>query len=254
MIEIKDLNFSLNQFPILKDINFKWNQGEKIGVLGPNGSGKTTLVKLLSGVYQDFEGEILLENNDIRKYPDLIRARKIAVFNQKTDLNFPFNAYQVVSLARFPHQVSSIDSEKDNEIVKKYMMEANCWHLKDRLIYSLSGGEFQRVMMAGLLVQETPIVLLDEPSNFLDYKYQQEITKLVLKMSDEYQKSVLWIAHDVNLISICDRVLMLKEGEVFYDGNMDHDKIYPYLKDLYQVEFEINENKKGEKYFNPLSI
>ena len=160
---------------VLEDVSLSVKEGDFVGVLGPNGSGKTTLLKSISRTLKPHRGTILLNDADIYSLKSEEVARQMAIVPQDTSIGFSFSALDVVLMGRNPHMSRfQMESERDVAIARKAMALTNTWHLAERPINELSGGEKQRVIIARALAQEPKILLLDEPMTHLDIINQLE--------------------------------------------------------------------------------
>jgi iron complex transport system ATP-binding protein len=204
----------------LDHLSFHVDAGEILGIVGPNGSGKSSLLKILSGLLPVGEGDVLLGGISLQKRSQADIARLVAVVPQEYVQVFPFTVAETVLMGRFPHRTvrwwsMGIGDETADDLACAHqaMLDTDVVSLADRLVSDLSGGERQRVMIARALAQEPKILLLDEPTAFLDINHQIEICSLVARLRAERQLTVVLVSHDLNVASqYCDRVLMLKEG------------------------------------------
>ena len=204
----------------LDHLSFHVDTGEILGIVGPNGSGKTSLLKVLSGLLPAGEGDVRLSGLSLRKRSQIDIARVVAVVPQEYAQVFPFTVAETVLMGRFPHRTTrwwslGIGDETANDLACAHqsMVDTDVLSLADRLVSDLSGGERQRVMIARALAQEPKILLLDEPTAFLDINHQIEICSLVARLRAERRLTVVLVSHDLNVASqYCDRVLMLKDG------------------------------------------
>jgi iron complex transport system ATP-binding protein len=225
-IEVEELSFRYRTMEgrermwTLDHLSFHVDAGEILGVVGPNGSGKSSLLKILSGLMPVGEGNVLLGGLSIQKRSQADIARLVAVVPQEYVQVFPFTVAETVLMGRFPHRTPrwwsmGIGDETANDLASAHqaMVDTDVLSLADRLVSDLSGGERQRVMIARALAQEPKILLLDEPTAFLDINHQIEICSLVTRLRAERRLTVVLVSHDLNVASqYCDRVLMLKEG------------------------------------------
>ena len=149
LLEVRNLSYFIERKRILEGINFKLFPGEVLGIVGPNGAGKTTLLKLISGILQPSEGKVLVEGKSIKKFNRREISKKIAMVPQNTYTSFPFTAFDVVLMGRHPHVGRfKQETEKDLNKVKECMLLAGIWHLRDKKITEISGGELQKVFIA----------------------------------------------------------------------------------------------------------
>jgi iron complex transport system ATP-binding protein len=204
----------------LDHLSFHVDAGEILGIVGPNGSGKSSLLKILSGLLPAGEGDVRLGGCSLGKRSQTDVARLVAVVPQEYAQVFPFTVAETVLMGRFPHRTArwwsmGIGGETANDLACAHqsMVDTDVLSLADRLVSDLSGGERQRVMIARALAQEPKVLLLDEPTAFLDINHQIDICSLVARLRTERQLTVVLVSHDLNIASqYCDRVLMLKEG------------------------------------------
>ena len=167
MIEVKNLNFSIENKKIVEDISIKVNQGQFIGVIGANGSGKSTLLKNVYRFLKYDSGDIKLKNIDLYNYSSKDLAKEMAVLAQKQNMNFDFSVEEIVEMGRYAYKHSIFDSEenKNSKFVEDALNAVGMYEMRDRSFLSLSGGEMQRVLIARALAQNTEILILDEPTN-----------------------------------------------------------------------------------------
>ena len=211
----------------LDHLSFHVDAGEILGIVGPNGSGKSSLLKILSGLLRVGEGDVVLGGTSLQKRSQADIARLVAVVPQEYVQVFPFTVAETVLMGRFPHRTvrwwsMGIGDETASDLasVHQAMVDTDVVSLADRLVSDLSGGERQRVVIARALAQEPKILLLDEPTAFLDINHQIEICSLVARLRAERQLTVVLVSHDLNVASqYCDRVLMLKEGQLCRIGS-----------------------------------
>jgi iron complex transport system ATP-binding protein len=204
----------------LAGIDLSLMDGEILGILGPNGSGKSTLLKVLDGLLTPMEGEIRIHG---RLFRDLNRselARDVAMVAQENYFRFSFTALEVVLMGRYPHlKRLQFESRKDLDVAHNALKATYALDLADRPIHELSGGERQRVLIARALAQEPKVILLDEPTSFLDLKFKREMFRLISSLSRDQGLSVVVVSHEIDLVAAyCSRLVMLKKGEVYTTG------------------------------------
>jgi iron complex transport system ATP-binding protein len=198
------------------------------GVIGPNGSGKSTLLKAITRIVPLDSGRIEIEGRDIRGLSRREIAQRVAVVPQTPALPEAFTALDVVMLGRTPHlRLLESESGRDYEIVREAMEQAECWQIAGRRMGELSGGEAQRVVLARALAQQTPILLLDEPTAHLDIAHQTKTFGLIQRLCRESQLAALAVVHDLTLAGLyCDRLLLMKDGREIASGE-PHDVLTP---------------------------
>lgn len=211
----------------LEKLAFAIRTGEVLGIVGPNGSGKSSLLKLLAGLLRPSCGDIRLGGHSIGRLDPREIARMVAVVPQEYAQVFPFTVAETVLMGRFPHRHAAWwslgigdETEQDLLSAQRAMVATDVVPLADRLVSDLSGGERQRVVIARALAQEPSVLLLDEPTAFLDINHQIEICALISRLTAERQLTVVLVSHDLNVASqLCDRVLMLKDGQLCRMGS-----------------------------------
>jgi iron complex transport system ATP-binding protein len=217
---MRGVTFGYERRPLLYDLSLRIDAGEMVGLLGPNGSGKTTLLRLLSGVLQPQEGEVLLEGRDVRHWGRRDLAQRIAVVPQELHMPFAFTVEHMVSLGRMPFVRPFLGSlNRNDQLVVRDAMEATgVAALAERVFNELSGGERQRVMIAMALAQEPVALLLDEPTSHLDIKYQVETLELIQGLNRERDVTVIASMHDLNLAARYFPRLILFQRAVVADA------------------------------------
>ncbi|MEO0132041.1 MAG: ABC transporter ATP-binding protein [candidate division WOR-3 bacterium] len=215
-IEITELNFSYGPTPVLKNITLQIPTGEFLGIIGPNGSGKTTLLKLIAGLLPTPKGSVKILGQPLEDLTNLERARLMSYVPQESYFSFNFRVLDVVLFGRHPYLAAFARPQKpDYEIALNVLQTVDALTLKDRKINELSSGERQRVVLARALCSQPKILLLDEPTSFLDIKYQVEILRILKKLNQE-GLTIILLSHEINLVSlVAHRLLVLKDGRSF---------------------------------------
>jgi iron complex transport system ATP-binding protein len=242
-IEACGLRFSYGREPVIDDVSVTLAAGEMLGVIGPNGSGKSTLLRLLSGVLHPDRGEIRIHGRSLSEYSRRELGRTIAVVPQDTAIEFPFSVTEVVLMGRSPHLSGfAFENAHDVAVAREAMRRTDVLSLADRSIHELSGGERQRVVLARALAQDAMVLLLDEPGAFLDIRHEVEIYDLLRDLQRE-GRSVISVLHDLNLAALyCDRVALLKAGQLVQLGPPAEVITYKNLTDVYETEVYVDVN------------
>ncbi|MGM1019476.1 MAG: ABC transporter ATP-binding protein [Bacillota bacterium] len=221
-LEIASLTRDFGEFHALKNISWSVDEGDWWGIIGPNGSGKSTLLHLLSGVDHATSGNVLVYGKKVSSYGRKELSRLVAVLQQEGLPPVGYTVREVVEMGRFPHQDwfgrEKVDKEKgiDPGIIADRVLERlDLTNLADRSLDRLSGGQRQRVALAKVMVQEPQILLLDEPTTYLDLRYQLEFMELLAEWRRETGVTIISVLHDLNLTAqFCDDLLVLKDGMV----------------------------------------
>lgn len=204
----------------LSDVSIAVRSGEVLGIVGPNGSGKSTLLRLLSGVFQPRAGHVLLDGVALRSHTRRELARRVAFLPQSPGTAFGFSVRQVVAMGRYPHQGAfAFMTERDRAAVSEALRETQSSELAARAFATLSGGEKQRVLIAGILAQQPDVMLLDEPTAALDIHHCSDVMDLLWSLSRK-GIAVVAVTHDLNTASqFCDRLALLVEGRIARIGS-----------------------------------
>jgi iron complex transport system ATP-binding protein len=226
VLSLQNIGFCYGQQPALTGIDLRLKDGEILGIIGPNGSGKSTLLKIMGGLLAPTDGDIRLHGRPLRALHRPELAREIAMVAQENYFRFAFTALEVVLMGRYPHlKRLQFEGRKDIDAAMHALDATQAADLADRPIHELSGGERQRVLIARALAQEPRIMLLDEPTSFLDLKFKREIFRLIAALSRDTGLTVALVSHDIDLTAMyCSRLVMLKQGGI-YTAGMPHDVV-----------------------------
>ena len=206
--------------PVLRGVDLAVARGEVLGLIGPNGSGKSTLLRAFTGVLRLTGGRVLLAGRPLSSYHRSEIARQIAVVPQMSGSLFAFTVEDYVLMGRTPH-LGRLQSQRPSDLqaAREALELADLTALAHRPITELSGGELQRAALARALAQQTNILLLDEPTAFLDLSHQHAIFELLTRLNREQSKTVVCVSHDLNLAAqYCGRVAVLADGQVYTEG------------------------------------
>jgi len=255
-IENTTFSYDLSEENLLDGINLNIEKGKFIGILGPNGCGKSTLLKVILKYLNPKEGIIKIENKELKEYTQSELAEILSFVPQKSSLTMPLTVEDVVYMGRVPYMKNKwtgFDRE-DREKVEKIMQMLKIDKFKNRVIFSLSGGEFQRVLLARALAQNTNIMLLDEPTSALDMNYALEIMRLTSYFVQNESLTAVMVLHDLNLASMyCDSIILLKNGKIAYEGTPKELFRPEILEEIYGFNCEVIENN-GFSYVIPNKI
>ncbi|MBI3973477.1 MAG: heme ABC transporter ATP-binding protein [Chloroflexi bacterium] len=217
-LEARSVSYLVGRRALVDNVSLALGHGEVLAVVGPNGAGKSTLLRLLAGDLEPSSGEILLDGRPLQAYRPPALARCRAVMPQSTVITFAFSALQVVLMGRHPHLGPGGEGPADLDAVRAAMVHTETLALAQRAYPTLSGGEQARVTLARVLAQETPLLLLDEPTAHLDPRHQQAALRVARELA-ERGAGVLAIVHDLNLAAAyADRVALLHEGRLVACG------------------------------------
>ncbi len=216
LLSVRDCSFSYADGGFhLAGVSLDVRAGEVLGIIGPNGSGKSTLLRLMSGALRPTGGKVLLEGASLRALSRRRLARRLAFLPQDPQTTFRFRVRQVVAMGRYPHQgVFGFITDEDVRVIELAMQHTETAGLAGRVFSTLSGGEKQRALVAGILAQEPAVMLLDEPTASLDIHHQGEVMDLLWRLSRQ-GIAVALVTHDLNAASqFCDRLALLSAGRL----------------------------------------
>jgi iron complex transport system ATP-binding protein len=212
-VQLHEVTFAYrSDLPVLRGVSLAVETGVFLAVIGPNGAGKSTLIRLLAGLLQPQSGTISIGGTDIRSYSRRQLATKVALVQQEFIPAFGFSVRETVLMARTPHfSQLGFERQEDRRMVADALAMTDTAPFAARPLADLSGGERQRVFIARALAQDTPILLLDEPTSFLDLKHQVAIYDLLKSVQREQGRTIIAITHDINLAAqYCDQALLLQ--------------------------------------------
>ncbi|HUT23991.1 MAG TPA: ABC transporter ATP-binding protein [Sumerlaeia bacterium] len=257
VIEVEDFSFAIGAKRILKGVSLRVDCGEYWSVVGPNGAGKTTLLKCLVRIHTGGAGRIRLKGKPLGAYRQKELARLVGYVPQASGGLFPFTVREFVTMGRYPHlsPFSSV-SREDERTVQHALEITGTAEFAERRLGTLSGGECQKVFLAAALAQGAEILLLDEPTAFLDYKHQAEILKLLRLLNKESGVTVVAVTHDINCaVLFSDRILALKGGAVAFRGTPREILDEAILGHIYDASFHfMHDAESGASIVAPQGI
>ncbi|WP_266076387.1 heme ABC transporter ATP-binding protein [Haladaptatus caseinilyticus] len=221
MIRIDDVSVTLGESLVLDGVNARVSDGTFVGLVGPNGAGKTTLLRVMNGVLSPDTGRVQVDGDTMANLSSKAASRRVATVPQDTTLSFGFDVHDVVAMGRTPYRsrFGNGDGEDERKLVERAMERTDVADFADRPITAVSGGERQRILLARALTQDTPVLLLDEPTASLDINHQVRTFELVRELVTD-GKTVVAAIHDLNLAAhYCDELLLLDSGSVLSSGS-----------------------------------
>lgn len=247
IIEIKNLSFKYNTTKaIFSNLNLTIKKGEITTLLGKNGCGKSTLIKLLSKNITNYTGNIFLENKELKSYSLKELAKKLSIVYQNNTTPQEITVFDMVSFARLPYQNIFFykQTKEDIEKINFALKETDLIDYKNTIVSELSGGQLQRVYIAMCLAQDTEIIILDEPTTFLDIKYQKSIMKLVKRLNQELHLTIIMVLHDINqAITYSDNIVALLDGEIIKNDKAHTLLDEELLNKIYDTAIKIEDGK-----------
>ncbi len=241
MIQIQNLDKSIQNKPILKDINVDIKKGRLTSLIGPNGAGKSTLLSAISRLFEYEKGTITIEDKSVLDYKSDDLAKKLSILKQTNHTEMNITVEQLVNFGRFPYSKGRMKKE-DYEKVEYALDLLQLKEIRDRNIKTLSGGQRQRAYIAMTIAQDTDYILLDEPLNNLDMKHSVQIMQILRALCRELDKTIIIVLHDINFASCySDDIIALKDGEIIKADTKDNVIQSDILKELYEMDVHIEE-------------
>lgn len=243
-VDVKAVSFAYDvKRCVLRDVSLSAHTGQAVGLIGSNGSGKSTLLRLISRSLNPDQGSIQLGGKDVADLRTREIARCLAMVAQERTIGFDFTVRDVVAMGRFPHRGRwSRESRADREAIERAMRWAEVERLSRRSVLALSGGEGQRVFLAMALAQEPQVLLLDEPTTFLDLRHQLSFLSIVKERIAEGLTVVLAI-HDLTLAAqTADRIVMLHDGLVACAGPPEDVLTVENIRSVFGVEAVVGQH------------
>lgn len=246
-INIKNLTLRLSGKKILDGISLDVQRGEYISIIGPNGAGKTSLVKCIGHLYSNWSGTIEVNGKSLIHFPQRELAKQLSYVPQAEGRTLPFTVFEFVLMGRYPHlSPFTTVSANDKQIVTDTLEIAGLLPFRDRRVDTLSGGERQMVFIAASLAQGAEILLMDEPTSFLDYRHQAQVMKLLKRLNRQNRITIVSVSHDINAACVqSDRIVALKDGTCAFVDVPENALNAGRLEALYETPFLVADHPSG---------
>jgi len=240
----------------LKGIDGLVETGKVTTIIGPNGCGKSTLLGVLSGYYRPQSGQAIVDGKAMHRYSPKELARKLAVVHQQNSAPEDITIERLVGYGRIPHRGwFGGNGQEDREAIEWALACTDLASKRTASIEKLSGGELQRVWLAMALVQRTPILLLDEPTAYLDMYYQLELLELVRRLNREYRLTIVMVLHDMNqALRYSDRIIAMKDGNIVAHGLPEEVLSSERVRMIYGVNVVVKKDAEAGLYMVPIGI
>lgn len=248
-IETKSLKVGYDKVIIVPDFNIQLEKGKITSIIGANGCGKSTLLKAIGRIIPKEQGSIIINQNDVSNLKSKDIAKEMAILPQSPQAPGTLTVFELVSYGRFPYQKGfGRLNEEDKKIVNWALDATNMSEFKDREIAYLSGGQRQRAWIAMALAQQTGIILLDEPTTYLDLCHQLEVLELLKELNEKDKVTIVMVLHDLNLASkYSDKLLAMKKGEIYKYGTPHEVLTADMLKECFRIDGTILIDEKINK-------
>lgn len=247
-IKGENLSISYEEKLIVKELDINIPKGKITTIIGPNGCGKSTLLKAVGRILKPKSGTVYLNGEDIHKLTTKEIAQKMAILPQTPQAPSGLTVGELVAYGRFPHQKGFGKlKEQDKEIIQWALEVTKTLEFETTIVDNLSGGQRQRVWIAMALAQGTDLILLDEPTTYLDLSYQLEVLELLYSLNREQNKTIVMVLHDLNLASrFADYMVAIRFGEIISHGNPEKVMTPKVLKEVFNIDAQIvRESRKG---------
>ena len=242
---------------ILHNLSLTFPEGRRTAVIGPNGAGKSTLLRSAAGLCTEYDGRIALNGQDIRCMDRQQLARLLAILPQGAAAPADTTVRELVDYGRFPyrHWFRRADGKADREAVEWALSVTRLESLQNRQVQTLSGGERQRAFLAMALAQKPKILLLDEPTTYLDIAHQLEVMQIVTDINKNYHMTIIMVLHDINhALQYSDEVAVLKEKRIWAQGRPGEVLTADLLADVFRVQADVFTNRLGAKVLCPVAL
>ena len=253
MLLTKKVSFKHSESFSLDNIDFEITKGEIVSLIGPNGSGKSTMLRIVTNLLKPNEGAVLLDGDEIKNLSRQAIAKKLSMLPQVHNNELDLTVRELVSFGRNPHKgwFQKLDFE-DEKIIDWALEVTNLQSYEFRFLQSLSGGERQRAWIAMAIAGRPNVLLLDEPTTFLDIAHQLEVMELIQMLNDRFGMTIVMVLHDINqAAAYSDRLIVLKNGCIEYDGNSQYVICKEMFHDIFKIDVEIF-NDGDRPFFKPI--
>lgn len=248
-LDIDDLKISYEKYNVIDGVNLSIEQGDIVSIIGRNGCGKSTILKAIINLLSIDRGKITFRGKEVKKYKAKELAQKIAFLSQQK-LAYPdLTVETLVSYGRYPHlKFGKFLNEQDRNVIDKALHQTGIYHLKDKSIKKLSGGERQRAWIAMAICQEPEILILDEPTTYLDIAYQIEVLELIKKLNEESHMTIIMVLHDINLAArYSKKIYAIKDKKIYAYGEPQHIVCAKVMEEVFTIKGDFYVDKENEK-------
>mgnify|MGYP005728930153 FL=1 len=254
-IKLENFSTGYKNKIIIKPMNLTIKSDNWLGIIGANGSGKSTLVRAICRIIKPFEGKVLLKGKDLNKLSHRYISQKISFLPQGTNPNLLISVNDLVALGRSPYKKFwEFDlNKKDKSIIEDSLKLVDIFDLKECLLNVISGGQRQRAFLALALAQETEIIILDEPTNYLDINHQIKFLKILKDLQLKKNLTIITVLHDLNLTArFSDNIAALKRGVLLEVGYPKDVLTNENIQDIFDINVLISETEYGNQFY-PIS-
>lgn len=239
---VKNLSFAYGKQQVLKNLDLELHEGKITTLIGANGCGKSTLFNLMTKNLKPDEGEIFLRGGDIAGMQLKDFAKEVSIVHQYNTAPVDLSVEKLVGYGRTPYHTMGLspDPKEDEEKIRRAMEITHTYKHRDKPVYELSGGQKQRVWIAMALAQDTKVLFLDEPTTYLDIRYQLQILKLIRQLNREFGITIVMVLHDINQsLYYSDEIVAMKDGKMIAHGLPEEILTSELVREVYDVNLDI---------------
>ena len=241
IVQIKDVTKKYNGKPVVDAVNLEIPKGKVISFIGPNGAGKSTVMGIISRLIAKDSGLVSFDGTELEKWKSKELSKRLAILTQSNNIQMKLTVRELVAFGRFPYSGNRTTKE-DEEIIEQAIAYMELEAFRDRFIDELSGGQRQRALIAMVIAQDTDYILLDEPTNNLDIYHATNMMKIVRRLCDELEKTIILVLHEINYAAFySDYICAFVDGKVAKFGTVKEVMTKETLSEIYKVDFEILE-------------
>ncbi|MCR5834223.1 MAG: ABC transporter ATP-binding protein [Selenomonadaceae bacterium] len=253
-LSVEKIGVTLGDKEILRSVTYNFPEGKRTAIIGANGAGKSTLLKILCLLNEKFSGTVTIDGQDIRAMGRKNLSRVMAILPQERDAPQDTTVRQLVSFGRFPHRkFFGGDSSEDTDAIMQALKLTKLTDFESRQVSSLSGGERQRAWLAMTLAQRPKILLLDEPTTYLDISHQLEVMDIVADVNRRFGTTIIMVLHDINHARLyCDEVVIVKDRGIFATGEPKKILTAETLGEVFNVVADTFKNADGNEIIFPV--
>lgn len=255
VINIENINVSIAEKRIVKNLSLQIPEGKVTAIIGPNGCGKSTTLKAVARILP-YDGKITFKGKDLKSFSHREFAKCLAILTQSPQAPADLTVKDLVEMGRFPHRgFFGRGGEKDHEHIQWALEQTNMLGMSERLLNTLSGGERQRAWIAMALAQRPEVLLLDEPTTYLDICHQLEIMQLLAKLNKTLNLTVVMVVHELNhAIQFADYVAVIKAGELVASGEPQKVIDSRLLSEVFRVQADEFTASNGSRVLVPINL
>lgn len=243
LLEARGLVCGYGDKPITAPIDLSLEAGQILALIGPNGSGKSTMLKTLAGQLRPLHGTVRVNGESLSGLTEFEVAQRVAIVPQDEAYSFRFSVHQIVGMGRLARSGGFFETREDHQAISQALEKADCAFFQDRPITEISGGERQRTLIARALAQETPVLVMDEPTSHLDVSHVAEFVRLARTLAAD-GKSVILAVHDINVaLAAADTIVLIQSGKQRFAGSPEQLVISKEAEAVYGVRFLVHENE-----------